>query len=384
MTSSTPRGNLPVNTAALHGVVVLDFSHVMAGPFATYYLAALGARVIKIENPTRGDALRGKPTSFIAFNHGKEILQLDMRTEEGRAQAWQLFDQADVMVDNMRPGVMEKFGFGEAQVRAAKPGLIHCSISAYGRQGPWASRPAYDHVLQAACGMAMMSGQPEDGPVKVGFPVIDCATGVLGALAIVAAIRRRDLTGQGESIDTSMLGAALQLMYPMTVTAMETGDAPPRKGNVGYTGSPGAETLACKDGLIALGANTPQQLQQLARVLGIEDRVMPLLVGQTRGFVGGEHVQELRRLLADAVRHENALDLESRLNAANVPAAWVRDLGQCVQEGLENGTVDSWRLQGDVSVRVPGLGFRAKTLFAGNSQPYLPEAPSPDALGQSK
>ncbi len=369
LATDLPNRAMPSNTAALHGVTVLDFSHVMAGPFATYYLAALGARVIKIENPARGDSLRGKPKSFQAFNHGKEVLAVDLSTEQGRAQAWDLFASSDVMVDNMRPGVMERFGFGQKQVRALKPSLIHCSISAYGHEGPWSQRPAYDHVVQAASGMAMMSGLPGDEPIKVGFPVIDCATGMLAALAIIAAIRRRDLTGEGESIDASMLGAAFQLMYPMTVMAMDSGEVPSRKGNVGFTGSPGALTLPCKDGWIALGANTPQQLAGLARVLNIESVVLPLLAGQDRGFVGGNHAAQLREVLATALREHDGLDLEQRLNAANVPAAKVRDLGQATQESLSNGSLEGWPVGGELPMQLPGLGFRAETLFGGHSQP---------------
>ena len=364
-----PSHPLPASTAPLHGIAVLDFSHVMAGPFATYYLAALGARVIKIENPSRGDSLRAKPKSFQAFNHGKEVQSIDLSCEQGRARAWALLEQCDVMVDNMRPGVMDSFGFGQAQVRAAKPSLIHCAISAYGREGPWAHRPAYDHVMQAASGMTLMSGLPGDEPVKVGFPVIDCATGMLAALAIIAAIRRRDLTGQGESIDASMLGAAFQLMYPMTVMAIDSGQAPVRKGNVGFTGSPGALTLPCKDGWIALGANTPQQMGALARVLDIEAQVMPLLDGQTRGFVSDEHMGQFRQVLTTALSEQKAQDLEERLNAAKVPSARVRDLGEAVREGLSNGALDTWATGGELPMRLPGLGFRAETLFGGQSRP---------------
>jgi crotonobetainyl-CoA:carnitine CoA-transferase CaiB-like acyl-CoA transferase len=369
MTSNQTPGSFPADTAALHGVTVLDFSHVMAGPFATFYLAMLGARVVKIENPLRGDSLRNKPKNFQAFNHGKEILSIDLSSQAGRKQAWELFEQCDVMVDNMRPGVMEKFGFGQSQVRAIKPSLIHCNISAYGLKSEWSKRPAYDHVIQAASGMAMMSGLPDGGPVKVGFPVIDCATGMVGALAIIAAIRRRDLTGLGESLDASMFGAAMQLMYPMTVMAMDSGEAPPRMGNVGFTGSPGAEIVQCKDGCIALGANTPQQMIALARVLNIEAQILPLLEGQTRGFVSNIHVQKFRHLLATAMRNESVLDLEERLNAAKVPAAWVRNLGQAVKEGLDNGSLQDWPIKGEHAMHLPGLGFRAETLFAGASQP---------------
>ena len=225
MTHNATHGTLPSTTAALHGIVVLDFSHVIAGPFATYYLAALGARVIKVENPHRGDSMRGKPQAFESLNHGKEVVQIDLTTDSGQAKAWELFAEADIFVDNMRPGVLERFGFGAAALRKKKPSLIHCAISGYGRQGEWASRPTFDHVVQAASGMTLLSGKEGDDPIKVGFPVIDSASGMLGALGIIAAIRRRDLTGEGESIDVSMMGAAMQLMYSMTVESMATGKA---------------------------------------------------------------------------------------------------------------------------------------------------------------
>lgn len=370
MRVSKGQGSLPPTTAALHGVVVLDFSHVIAGPFATYYLAALGARVIKVENPHRGDSMRGKPQAFQSLNHGKEVEQIDLATEFGQARAWELFASADVFVDNMRPGVLERFGFGTAALRKRKPSLIHCAISGYGRQGEWASRPTFDHVVQAASGMTLLAGRPEDGPIKVGFPVVDSASGMLAALGIIAAIRRRDLTGEGESIDVSMMGAAMQLMYSMTVETMATGKTPPRVGNVGYSGSPGAETFQCRDGLLALGANTPQQMLALAKVLNISAEVAPLLQGQTKGFVAAENGAKLRALLIGALAQASAPALEQSLNAANVPAAWVRDLGEAVHAAEQHHLIEPWTLPGATTVRVPGLGFQAETLFAGRSAPY--------------
>lgn len=370
------RPPFPAHTPALHGVVVLDFSHVIAGPFATFYLAALGARVIKVENPHREDSMRGKPRGFEAFNHGKEVVRLDLATEEGLARAWALFAEANVVVDNMRPGVLDRFGFSEAALRARKPELIHCAVSGYGRKGPWADRPSYDHVIQAASGMTLLAGRPDDGPIKVGFPAVDSVSGILAALALIAAVRRRDLTGLGESIDVSMFAAAMQLMYPIAVEALATGAAPPRVGNVGFSGSPGAETFACRDGLLALGANTPQQMLALARALKIEAEVAPLLQGQVKGFVGAAQGAALRQLITNALASESASAMEELLNAAQVPAARVRDLGQAMQEAAACGLVRPWTLDGDTSVQVPGLGFHADTLFAGRSAPYEPAATS--------
>ncbi len=375
MTNPQATQNLPATTQALEGITVLDFSHVIAGPFATYYLAALGARVIKVENPHGGDAIRGNPRSFASFNHGKECITLDLRDPADVRRAQELADSVDVMVDNMRPGVLARHGLGTEAVRARNPRLVHCSISGYGTSGEWAQRGAYDHVIQAASGMTLMSGQASDGPIKVGFPVIDCATGMLGAIAILAALRRRDLTGMGETIDVSMLAAAHQLMYPMVVETLATGQPPSRKGNVGYSGSPAADTLTCADGLLAIGANTPAQLRKLADALGIGARIGELLKGEAKGFVGAEHAQEIRQLIAGAVRDAKVADLEQRLNQVGVAAAQVRDLGQSVRDAVQSGALTPWTLPTDTPVAVPGLGFRAQGLFGGASTPSWTPAP---------
>jgi crotonobetainyl-CoA:carnitine CoA-transferase CaiB-like acyl-CoA transferase len=364
---------LSPSTMPLNGVVVLDFSHVIAGPFATHYLAMLGARVIKVENPHRGDSLRRSAHGFEALNHGKEIELLDLLEETDRERAWQLFEQSDVMVDNMRPGVLARFGFSAEQVRARKPDLIHCTISGYGSTSTWADRSAYDHVIQAASGMTMMAGHEGDDPIKVGFPVVDSATGILAALGILAAVRRRDLTGEGESLDVSMLGAALQLMYPQTVDVMATGEAPTRIGNVGYSGSPGADTFKCRDGRIALGANTPQQMHKLGEALGVKPQVETLMGPQTSGFATAAHARELRVLLQEAIAPHAVSELEDLLNAQGVPAARVRNLKECVGDATAHGVIETWNLpsraQEKAPVRVPGLGFRSQGLFGGRPVP---------------
>ena len=372
MMGESAKPALNPHAEALSGIVVLDFSHVIAGPFATYYLAALGARVIKVENPQRGDAIRNKPLSFTSLNHGKEYLSLDLNLAADLAEAKQLASSADIMVDNMRPGVLAKFGLGEPEVRASNPRLIHCSISGYGSQGEWAQRPAYDHVIQAASGMTLMGGMAEDDPIKVGFPVIDSAAGILAALGMVAAVRRRDLSGQGESLDISMLGAALQLMYTMTVETMASGQAPTRIGNAGYSKSPAAQTFACTDGFIAVGANTPQQVRKMAEVLGLDSAIKPLLVNETNGFVGDSHGDTIKTLFAQAISKRSATELEQSLNAVQVGAAKVRDLAQCVADCRAAQALEAWTLHAEQEVTVPGLGFRARGLYGGNSRPSWP------------
>ncbi|HSV80794.1 MAG TPA: CoA transferase, partial [Ramlibacter sp.] len=249
----------------LQGVKVLDFSHVVAGPLATLYLVQLGAEVVKVENRHGGDVMRtGKsPVSFVALNAGKRCVALDLADAGDRAEAMRLALEADVVVDNLRPGALARHGLGEAQLRTANRRLVYCSISGYGERGPWSGRPAYDHVIQAATGMTLLAGLDGDGPIKTGFPVIDTATGILAAFGIVAALRERDRTGEGCFIDASMTAAAMQLMYPLACTALTEGTSPPRVGNQGFSGSPAADLFQAADGWVAMGANTPRQLLAL-------------------------------------------------------------------------------------------------------------------------
>ena len=217
-------------TLPLHGVRVLDLSHVIAGPMASFYLAQLGADVIKVESPEAGDVMRASkspdgaaagdtPSPFTALNAGKRSLAIDIRTPEGAAQVRALARTADVFIENFRPGVVARHGLDEAAIRAERPDIVYCSISAFGQQGEWSGRGAYDHVVQALTGMMMMSGDREDAPpLKVGFPVIDVAAGMLGALSVVSALFRRLQNGQGACIDTSMVQASLMLMYPNAST----------------------------------------------------------------------------------------------------------------------------------------------------------------------
>jgi crotonobetainyl-CoA:carnitine CoA-transferase CaiB-like acyl-CoA transferase len=362
----------------LQGVRVVDLSHVIAGPLASFYLAQLGAEVIKVE-PPRGDVMRSSrggegdtPDGFVALNAGKHSVALDIRTAEGTAALHELVRDADVFIENFRPGTVGRYGLDEASLRALNPALVYCSISGYGQQGEWSGRGAYDHVVQALTGMMMMSGDdPQGPPIKVGFPVIDVAAGLLAAFAISSALHQRARDGRGQTIDASMVQASLMLMYPNVSTFLSSGVEPQRVGNRGYTGSPTADTYRCADGWLATAANTPSQFRKLTGVLGLEHlcedgRALDLeALNSDGGFVVARDLPYLREQFARAFAQRSAAEMEDRLNAAGVPAARVRRLGEFLRE-VEGG--DKLALaglgfaQGERVVRTAGLGFRTRDM----------------------
>ncbi|HBP28994.1 MAG TPA: CoA transferase [Advenella kashmirensis] len=378
----------------LEGVRVLDLSHVIAGPLASFYLAQLGAEVIKVEPPLAGEVLRSMkdatdtdtPTGFAAINAGKQSLALDIRTQQGAELLRTLAASADVFIENFRPGVVARYGLDYASIRRVRPDIVYCSISGFGQHGAWAQRGAYDHVVQALTGMMMMSGEGEDAPpIKVGFPVIDVAVGVLAALSIVSSLHRRAREGVGQYIDASMVQASLMLMYPNTCAYLSDGTPTQRVGNRGYTGSPAADTYRCSDGWLAVAANTPAQFRKLTAVIGVEDlcedaRALDLVAfNAPSGFVVPNDTHYVTTRLRAAFATRSAIQLEVLLSDAGVPAAKVRKLEEFLHEADTTDCVDlpDHRFhQGNTHVRTRGIGF----VFDQDGQPTVDGAPG---LGQN-
>jgi crotonobetainyl-CoA:carnitine CoA-transferase CaiB-like acyl-CoA transferase len=329
----------------LSDVRVIDLSHVIAGPVASMYLAALGADVLKVENPRAPDVMRfvepgrdgAMSNTFATLNAGKKSLAIDLKMPRLRDLLLGLLCDADVYIENFRPGTAERLGLDYAAVRAVNPRIIYLSISGYGQEGAWSRFGAYDQVVQALTGMMMANGEEDGPPTKVGFPVIDIATGMLGAMSVLAALHRRGSDDVGSHVDTSLAQAALQLMRPLASRVLSTERDGPRPGNRGFSGSPGAATFRCADGWLAVAANTRRQFAALCKLVGLAEVADdPALVAQvgdgaTTNVVPVDGADLARRLDA-AFACRDAAVLEGKLNDAGVPAARVRRMGEFLRE----------------------------------------------------
>ncbi len=268
---------------AFEGVRIVDFSQVLAGPFATAQLAQLGADVIKIEQPGSGDQTRGlmaddddggMSPSFLTCNIGKRSLTLNLKAPEARTIVEALVGTADVVVENFTPGVMDRLGFGYAALAKLKRDLIYCSISGYGQAGPKSRLAAYDGAIQAASGMMAITGYSDGAPTRTGYMPVDMATALQAAFAIAAALFRRRITGEGQRLDVAMMDTAMVVQAPQMSAHLVTGKQPERLGNRSPTLQPTANVFATQDGFIQVVALKEPQVEALFDVIGAGDRYL--------------------------------------------------------------------------------------------------------------
>ena len=356
--------------APLEGITVIDLTQVFAGPYCTYQLALLGAKVIKIEPPggemTRyGGALRdladeGLGLAFCTQNADKDCVEIDLKQPVGIAKVLELTADADIFVQNYRPGVAARLGLGEGAVRGANPNIVYCSISAYGGEGPVGHRPAYDHVVQAMSGIMQTTGTEDMGPVKVGAPYVDYATGLNAAFAIMAALRERDRTAGPQTVNIAMLDTALNLMANNLVTTATTGNETPKLGNEAASRAPSSGCFEAGDGvLLMLAANNERQFADLCGVLGHPEWVEDERWRQPRQRA--ENQQALRAVIENVFRHRSAAEWETLLDQAGVPASRVRSVGEVLAEGQPESRDLLRELPVGaraISVSLPSIGFR--------------------------
>jgi crotonobetainyl-CoA:carnitine CoA-transferase CaiB-like acyl-CoA transferase len=317
------------NELPLAGIRVIDLGNYIAGPGTAMILGDLGADVIKIE-PKAGDIARSIGTFGLAmvrsYNRDKRSIALDLRKPRGIEIAKRLIARADVVVQNMRPGIVDDLGIGPDAMRALNPRLIYLSVSGFGTRGPSSQRPGLDIAAQAESGIMSVTGEPDRPPQKVGFPIIDAATTHVGAQAVLAALFKRERTGQGDAIDTSLLEVAVHLQTPAWHEYAATGREPMRRGAGQVTNAPAAEQIATRDGMIVLSAYTQEHWSRLCKTIKRED-----LIADPRFVTGADRVAnkpamlvELNKALADF----NTEECVALLSSNQIVAAAIRRYSQ--------------------------------------------------------
>ena len=322
----------------LSGVRVLDLTNVLAGPFAGYQLALMGADVIKVEVPRTGDLARnlgadpslsadGLGISFLAQNSAKRSITLDLKHPRGREIFERLVREADVLLENFRPGVLERLGFPVSRLQSLNPGLVYCAVSGFGQTGPMRGRPAYDQIIQGLSGIMSVTGTPETAPTRSGFPIADTLGGYAAAFAISAALVKRARTGVGSFLDVSMLETAVAAMGWVVSDYLVAGRKPRAMGNENATSAPSG-TFRTADGALNIAANKQEQYVELCRRL---DR--PELLTDER-FATREarkqHRLELKAELEKTLEQETAAHWDELLADSGVPVAPVLTVEQAL------------------------------------------------------
>jgi crotonobetainyl-CoA:carnitine CoA-transferase CaiB-like acyl-CoA transferase len=322
-------------TRPFEGIRVIDVTHVLAGPFAAYQLAVLGADVIKVEHPDDPDQSRGSGTdkelnrrnmgtSFLTQASNKRSITLNLKLDNDREILKKLVATADVFVENYRPGAFEALGLGYEALASINPRLIYASFSAFGQRGPRGRQTAYDHVIQASSGIMAMTGTKEVHPVKFGAPAIDYATGMTGAFALASALFQRERTGLGQRIDMAMLDVAMILMGSHLTGYLRNGVHPKPHGNRHPHATNGA--FATKSGLVMLGASNLRQQRRLWTVLERPD-----MIKRSNEERDADHDREIA-VLTEIMLTRTADEWEEFLQAGHIPAARVRTMGEAVAD----------------------------------------------------
>ena len=321
----------------LNGIRILDLTQFLSGPFATQILADLGADIIKLE-PPQGDPIRAVPPHFVGensvyylcINRNKRALAVDMKVAQGRDLVKRLALSSDIVMENFRPGVLDRLGLSAEGLRKEKPSLIWCSISGFGQDGPYHSKPAYDMIVQALSGGMSLTGEPGGAAVRAGIPIADLGAGLYSAIGVLAALNRRNATGKGETIDISMLDCQAAMLCYQAAYYMHSGVVPGRQGR-GHESIPTYRSFACKDGVaVVITANTERMWQGLARVLGREDLLADPRFATNKDRLA--HRDALWPMLDEAFSTRNAVEWLPLLEAEEIPVGVVNTLDRVVND----------------------------------------------------
>ncbi len=371
----------------LAGTRVLDLTNVIAGPLASYLLALMGAEVIKVEVPGVGDLSRkmgADPSmgrrqmgaSYLAFNAGKQSITLNLKSERGKQLFRKLCMSADVVLENFRPGAMQRLGLGAEALRALNSRLIYCAVSGFGQTGPLAQRASYDQIIQGYCGLMALTGDPDTAPVKAGLVVCDTTAAITAAFAIAAALVKRNATGEGEIIDVAMLDCALASMTSWVISNyLNAGYAARPIGNHSQTSAPSG-TFPTGNGLLNIVNNEQKQFQATCDALGLPELQSDPRFAERDDRM--KHQAELQAILESKLAEASAVEWEQRLSAAGVPVGPVLSVPQIAEHAQlrERGQLQTVHVPAlDRDVQLVGLGFQL------GGKP-VPIALPPPALGE--
>src|SRR6056297_3658220 len=348
-------------TAPLSGLKVVELARILAGPWAGQTLADLGAEVIKVESPAGDDTRQWGPpfierdddrsaAYFHSCNRGKSSVTVDFRTAEGQEQVRDLIRDADIVIENFKVGVLAKYGLDYESLRAINPGLIYCSITGFGQDGPYAHRAGYDYIIQGMSGLMSITGHPEGQPTKVGVAVTDVFTGVYATTAILAALHHRHATGQGQHIDMALLDVAVSVTANQAMNYLTTGTPPGRMGNAHPNLTP-YQVFDCADGHIIIATGNDAQYHRLCRILGLDDMAADPDYARNSDRIANR-AEMISRLTA-ATRQRTRDDLLAACEAEGVPAGPINRLDDVMADPQVIARGMQIELDGVPGVRAP-------------------------------
>ena len=326
-----------MTTGALTGITVLDMTRVMSGPYCTLMLADMGARVIKVERPGRGDDTRawgppfigGESAYFLSVNRNKESLTLDFKLPEGRRILDALVDRADVLVENFRPGTLERLGLDYASLATRVPRLIHASISGYGQTGPLAHLAGIDAVAQAEGGLMSVTGDADGTPFRLGLPISDLVSGLFASQGILLALLQRATTGLGQQVDIAMHDAVAALLTYHGSVYLATGDEPSRQGN-GHGSIVPYDTFDTRDGQFVLAIGNDDQWRRFCAVADLAVLAVDARFATNPQRVA--HRDQLQPIVARVLRTRDRADWAKRLRETGIPCGPVRTVGEAIDD----------------------------------------------------
>jgi len=321
----------------LDDLFVVDLSRILSGPVCTMLMADMGADIIKVEPPPLGDDSRqwgppfigGISTYFLSVNRNKKSLGLNLKTEDGRRVLWKLIERADVLIENFRPGVMDKLGFGYEAVHKANPRTVYCSISGFGHSGPYRDRPGYDVIAQGESGMMDLTGYPDGPPAKLGASLADVVAGLYACNGICLALLARHRTGKGQHVDVSLLDGMVSTLTYHALIYLSTGRSPKRAGTRHPSIVP-YESFEAKDGFVNIAVTNQKQWENFCRVLGFPEIARDRRFEEMKARL--ENYAELRPMIQRVVSRMTRTEVITTLDKVGIPAGPINSVGEILED----------------------------------------------------